>query len=90
MATLAASSTSFASPNPVLPGSEAPLLICFLGLPYADDRFKLATVLWANITDGSYPALSLYAFQFGGQLVPIFMIMMIEGFKSGNSDHALY
>ncbi|KAK6076222.1 hypothetical protein SCUP234_07390 [Seiridium cupressi] len=79
-----------ASPNPALPGSGAPLLTSFLGLPYLDGVFKLATVLWANVTDGTHPQLSLYAFQFGGQLVPIFLVIMIEGSKSGNNGHALY
>ncbi|KAH8647272.1 hypothetical protein BX600DRAFT_503427 [Xylariales sp. PMI_506] len=78
------------SPNPLLPESQTPLLTHYLGLPYADGLFKLATVLWANVTDGSNPALSLYAFQFGGQLVPIFLVMMVEGARSGNRNHALY
>ena len=78
-----------ASPKPVLPGSQAPLLTRYLGLSPVDRLLTIATVLWANVTDGSAPELSLYAFQFGGQLVPIFLTIMVEGSRSGNSHNLL-
>ncbi|GAB1315304.1 hypothetical protein MFIFM68171_05514 [Madurella fahalii] len=45
--------------------------------------------LLTRYLDGSDPALSLYAFQFGGQLVPIFLAIMIEGSRMGNSKNLL-
>lgn len=77
------------SAKPVLPGSETPILTRYLGLPVVDSLLTLATILWANVTDGSAPSLSLYAFQFGGQLVPIFLIMMVEASRIGHSGHIL-
>jgi hypothetical protein len=79
-----------ASPNPLLPGSQIPLLTHYLGLSAVDGLFQIATLLWANVTDGSHPALSLYAVQFGGQLVPVFLVMMVEGARSGNCRNPLY
>lgn len=78
------------SADPVLPGSETRLLTTYLGLPVVDDLLALATVLWANVTDGSAPSLSLYVFQFGEQLVPIFLVMIVEASRVGHSHHALY
>ncbi|PGH00927.1 hypothetical protein AJ80_09089 [Polytolypa hystricis UAMH7299] len=68
----------------VLPGSNNPILKRYTLIPPLDKLLTLATVMFANITDGSTPQSSLYAFQFAGQLVPIFTIMVIEGLRSGN------
>ncbi|ORY55267.1 uncharacterized protein BCR38DRAFT_403374 [Pseudomassariella vexata] len=78
------------SPKPVLPGSQNPLLTSYLGLPVLDGLLAVASVLWANVADGSSPVLSLYALQFGGQLVPIFLVMMVEGSKVGNTGNPLH
>jgi len=37
-----------------------------------------------NITDGSTSELSLYAFQFAGQLVSVITAVMIESLSEGN------
>ncbi|KAI1457391.1 hypothetical protein F4805DRAFT_177111 [Annulohypoxylon moriforme] len=79
-----------ASQQPTLPGSHTPLLTRYLGLPVVDNLLAIATVLWANVTDGSCPELSLYAVQFGGQLVPVFLVMMLEGSRSGNTNNAFF
>jgi len=80
-----------ASPKPLLPGpSQIPLLTRYTSLPLMDSLLSLGAVLWANVTDGSSPALSLYAFQFGGQLVPIYLIMLIEGRSSITSRQPLF
>lgn len=43
------------SPNPLLPGSDRPLLTRYTGLPFFDNLLAAANVLWANVTDGSAP-----------------------------------
>jgi len=78
-----------AASAPVLPGSQSPLQTRYLGLSPVDRLLAVAAVLWANVTDGTAPELSLYAFQFGGQLVPIFLAIMIEGSRSGNARNLL-
>ena len=68
----------------VLPGSDIPILTRFTGFPPMDKLLTLAEVMFWNVTDGSAPALSLYAFQFAGQLVPLWTIIFIESLRSGN------
>jgi hypothetical protein len=67
-----------------LPGSTNPILTFFTGIPPLDKLLTLAGVMFANVTDGSTPQLSLYGFQFAGQLVSIFTVMTIEALREGN------
>ena len=68
----------------VLPGSNTPILTTFTGIRPLDKVLTLAGVMFANISDGSTPQLSLYAFHFAGQLVPVFIVLLIEGKRRGN------
>lgn len=66
-------------PNPrFLPGSERLLLRRYTGVPWLDRGFALSNLIWANVVDGSRPELSLFAFCFGAQLLPFFLVVMIE------------
>ena len=73
----------------LLPGSNIPILTNFTGIGQLDKVLTLAGVMFANITDGSTPQLSLYAFYFAGQLVPIFTLIWIEGNRQGNKGNIL-
>ena len=73
----------------VLPGSDVPILTKFTGLRVLDNVLTLAGVMFANINDGSTPQLSLYAFHFAGQLVPILTVFMIEGRRRGNRGNII-
>lgn len=68
----------------VLPGSHNPILTQFCGIPPIDKLLTLAGVMFANVTDGSAPELSLYAFQFAGQLVSVITIIVVESLREGN------
>lgn len=68
----------------VLPGSDFPILTKFSGFVPLDKLLTLAGVMFANVTDGSDPQLSLYAFHFAGQLVSIFTVIEIEGCREAN------
>jgi hypothetical protein len=68
----------------VLPGTSTPILTRFTGIWPMDKALTLAGVMFCNVTNGSTPQLSLYGFQFAGQLVPIFTVMAIEGLRRGN------
>jgi hypothetical protein len=68
----------------LLPGSNHPILTRFVGIPPLDKLLTLAGVMFANVTDGSHPQLSLYGSYFGGQLVGIFTAMVLEGLRWGN------
>lgn len=73
----------------VLPGSNIPILTRFTGIGILDKALTLAGVMFANVTDGSAPASSLYGFQFAGQLVPMFTIMLVEAARRGNKGNAV-
>ncbi|TGO10185.1 hypothetical protein BTUL_0142g00240 [Botrytis tulipae] len=68
----------------VLPDSHNPILTQFCGIPPIDKLLTLAGVMFANITDGSALVISLYAFQFAGQLVSEITIIMVESLREGN------
>ncbi|PMD52696.1 uncharacterized protein K444DRAFT_668381 [Hyaloscypha bicolor E] len=73
----------------VLPGSNIPILTRFTGIGLLDKALVLAGVMFANITDGSAPQLSLYGFQFAGQLVPLYTVLMIEAARRGNKGNIM-
>jgi hypothetical protein len=66
-----------------LPGSRQPLLRYYTGIGGLDDWLVVLNVSFANITDGSVPAAALYAFQFGGQIVPILAFLILEWSRHG-------
>lgn len=72
-----------------LPGSNIPILTRFTGIEILDKALTLAGVMFANVTDGSAPASSLYGFQFAGQLVPMFTIMLVEAARRGNKGNIM-
>jgi hypothetical protein len=74
----------------VLPGSKTPILTKYIGFQRFDNLHMLASVIFANVVDGTAPQLSLYAVQFAGQLVPVFLVMMIEGLRAGNIKNICY
>ena len=73
----------------LLPGSDIPILTRFTGIGPLDKVLTLAGVMFANITDGSTPQLSLYAFHFAGQLIPVFTVILIEGNRHGNRGNVM-
>ena len=78
------------STDAFLPLSERFILKRYTGWAGFDKLLALANVMFVNVVDGSTPQLSLYAFQFAGQLVPVFAIIMIEGLRSGNRNNVFY
>ena len=88
-----AATTILTSDDPevfVLPGSRTPILTRYIRIQWYDNLHMLAAVIFANVVDGTTPQLSLYAIQFAGQLVPVFVAMMIEGLRVGNQKNILY
>ncbi|KAI1454018.1 hypothetical protein F4805DRAFT_338317 [Annulohypoxylon moriforme] len=71
-----------------LPGSSNPILTFYTGIGFLDKLLTLASVMFANVTDGNAPELSLYAFHFGGQYLAILVIIAIEGLRSGNQSNS--
>jgi hypothetical protein len=50
----------------VLPGSETPIMECYIGFWPLDNLLMPAAVIFANVVDGTAPQLSLYGIQFAG------------------------
>ena len=68
----------------LLPGSDTPIQEEYTGLGVLDYWLMVLQTVFANVTDGSAPELSLYAFQFAGQLVPVITCLLIESMRGGN------
>ncbi|KAM0553111.1 hypothetical protein ACHAPJ_007659 [Fusarium lateritium] len=61
-----------------LPDTNRLILKQYVGIPALDYFLAFTNVFWANVTDGSSPALSLFMFCFGGQVIAVFLVFMIE------------
>ncbi|KAI1376863.1 hypothetical protein F4677DRAFT_76611 [Hypoxylon crocopeplum] len=72
-----------------LPGSSNAVLTHYTRIAPLDKLLTLASVMFANVTDGSVPELSLYAFHFGGQYLAILVVIAIEGLRKGNQSNPL-
>jgi hypothetical protein len=68
----------------LLPGSDTPIQQHYTGLGLLDYWLTVLQCVFANVTDGTAPHLSLFAFQFAGQLVSVLTVLMIEGMREGN------
>lgn len=79
-----------ANVDAVLPLSTRPILKQYTGWAAFDKLLALASIMFGNVIDGSTPQLSLYGIHFGGQLVPIFTIVITEGLRVGNTNNILY
>ncbi|KAM0347702.1 hypothetical protein ACHAPU_004717 [Fusarium lateritium] len=62
-----------------LPDTNRLILKRYVGVSALDDFFAFSNVIWANVTDGSRPELSLFTFCFGAQLIAFFVVFVIEG-----------
>ncbi|KAI1103759.1 hypothetical protein F4804DRAFT_216143 [Jackrogersella minutella] len=71
-----------------LPGSSNAILSFYTGIGFLDKLLTLASVMFANVTDGNLPELSLYAFHFGGQYLAILVIVAIEGLRNGSKSNS--
>lgn len=67
-----------------LPGSDTPLQERYTGIGPVDYWLTVLQAVFANIFDGSAPKLSIYAFHFAGQLIPVITVMCIESCREGN------
>ena len=68
----------------LLPGSDTPIQETYTGIAALDYWLTVLQTVFANVTDGSAPQLSLFAFQFAGQLVSVWTVLLLEGLREGN------
>lgn len=68
----------------LLPGSSHPIRTWYTGIRPLDKLLTLSVVMFANVTDGTAPQLSLYGFYFTGQMASIFTVLIIEGLRDQN------
>lgn len=67
------------------PDSEIPLLWQWTGIESVDDIFRLMVNIIYPLYDGKNPKNTLQAVHFFGQLVSIYVLMMVESFRVGNA-----
>ena len=68
----------------LLPGSNVPYKSFYIGLPQFDSFMVTLNSFFWSIVDGNAPALSLFTFQFGGQVVALYSLTVLEGMRAGN------
>lgn len=61
-----------------LPDTDRLILKRYTGIGLLDDFFAFSNIVWASVTDGSRPEVSLFMICFGGQLIATFMVFVIE------------
>jgi hypothetical protein len=61
-----------------LPDTNRLILKRYVGISPLDDFFAFSNVIWANVTDGSRPELSLFTVCFGAQLIALFVVFVVE------------
>lgn len=69
----------------LLPGSDTPLLEEYTGFHPVDYHMSLMQIFFANVTDGSSPALSMFSFYFAGQIVPVLVVLLAESYRVNQS-----
>ncbi|KAI1469275.1 uncharacterized protein F4812DRAFT_470295 [Daldinia caldariorum] len=70
-----------------LPGSENAIRTFYTGIGPLDKLVTVGVVIFANVTDGSTPELSLYIFQFCGQYLAMLVMINIESLRAGNATN---
>ena len=73
----------------LLPGSNIPLREHYIGIGPLDYWLTVLQAVFANIFDGTAPKLSIYAFYFAGQLIPVITVMYIESYRVGNEKNVM-
>ncbi|KAI9743460.1 MAG: hypothetical protein M1818_002772 [Claussenomyces sp. TS43310] len=69
-----------------LPGSTNLLERHYTGIRPLDAYLSNLQLVFANVVDGSTPELAVLGFLFAGTFFSIFMLLMIEGAKSGRRE----
>ena len=60
------------------PGTEHLIRRHYTGIAPLDGFLASLNVVWTNVFDLSRPELTLFAFNFAGQIVPFILVVMIE------------
>ena len=73
----------------LLPAVEKPLKTTFTGIGLVDRLLRRMTVILWPAIDGTWPGLSLVAFEFSGQMFGTWMVVGLEGLRHGNRGNLL-
>lgn len=69
----------------ILPFNDnAPLKKIYTGVRPIDYQLTVLTLFFYNIVDGTHPHASLHAYQFAGQLVAGWSLLMMESLRQGH------
>ena len=71
--------------NPTLPGTNIPMRENWTGIAQVDETFRLFLAIFWPIFNGGLPELSLMSFHFYGQMITVWMLILVEGFRVANT-----
>lgn len=69
---------------PIIPGTKESLRLKFTGIPPLDYWFTIMVLFFWEALDGSHPATSLTGIYFLGQLIGLWTLVWVEGYRRGN------
>jgi hypothetical protein len=75
--------------SPVLPGTKAALNTKITGIKPVDNQLTILGLFAWQFVSGEAPALSIFTLGFGGQLVALLGIQLLESFRVGNAWKAV-
>ena len=70
----------------LLPGTTIPFRTVYTGISQIDGMLVNLNGFFWQLLDGSTPTASLHAFQFGGQVVGLWSLTILDGLRSGNKS----
>ncbi|KAL2802397.1 hypothetical protein BJX63DRAFT_437922 [Aspergillus granulosus] len=74
---------------PLIPGTQEPLRLHFIGIPPIDYWYTIMVLFFWQAVDGSHPSTSLTGIYFLGQLIGIWTLVYIEGYRIGNEGRTI-
>lgn len=77
------------SSSPHLPNTHAPLRRSFTGLQGIDHQLQILMLFFHDAISGQFPASSIQVAHFAGQIVPGWMVVVLEGYRAGNSGRLI-
>ena len=73
------------APNPVLLDSSEPMREGWTGIGPLDEQLRVLLGFFWPIFEGNLPTLGFLSLQFYGQLIAIWMLLLVESFRVANA-----
>ena len=67
----------------MLPGTTVPFRSVYTGIPQFDGFLVTVNSFFWQVLDGSHPTYALHSFRFGGQVIALWSLVMLDGMRQG-------